>query len=76
MNNRFFVAVLALGIAVLGVAASPSHAVRASLLANGSFGNGTPTYSWENTVNMTSNTWWTDAYLYQAKDGSEYGVCV
>jgi len=77
MNNRFFVPVLALGIAALGAAASPSQAATASLQGEANIGNGgAPIFNWVNTVTMTDTSAWTDAFEYQSQDADTYGTVV
>ena len=67
MNNRLFVPVLALGIAALGAAASPSQASTAAL---GLYGyDGLPYWSDDVTMSSSSSLW-RDARVMEAQDGA------
>ena len=72
MNNKFFVTVLALGIAALGAAASPSQAATAQL----GFYIG-PTDSipeWLDTVTMTDTSLWDSTAELESHDGGSYTI--
>lgn len=69
MNNKFFVPVLALGIAALGAAASPSQAETAEL--NLFSYDGAPYWSDDVTMSSSSSLW-RDARVMEAQDGGKY----
>ncbi len=72
MNSKFFVPVLAFGIAALGAAASPSQAETNHLAFSDVMGNPN-IYSWVDSVSLTdSGSTWSDAEEYQAQDGGSF----
>ncbi len=72
MNNRFFVSVLALGIAALGAASSPSQAATATL---GFYEDSSNIPSWLDSVTTTDSTSsWDTATALEADDGGPYRV--
>lgn len=72
MNNRFFVPVLALGIAALGAAASPSQAATAALGMYSGPDSGSSVWDWSENVTMSgsSSSFWRDAKVMEAQDGA------
>lgn len=70
MNNRFFVPVLALGIAALGAAASPSQAATAALDLY--VYDGSPYWSDDVTMSGSTQSLWRDARVMEAQDGGTY----
>ena len=71
MNNRFFVPVLALGIAALGAAASPSQAATAEIgLYSGPDTGGL--WDWSDNVTMSgsSSSLWRDVRVMEDQDGA------
>jgi len=71
MNNKFFVPVLALGIAALGAASSPSQAATATL---GFYEDSSDVPSWLDTVTMTDASLWDTATAEEAQDGGSYQI--
>lgn len=72
MNNKFFVPVLALGIAAFGAAASPSQAETNSL-AFQTYMNNPNNNSWVDYVSLTdSGSTWSSGEEYQSQDGGSF----
>ena len=71
MNNKFFVPVLALGIAALGAAASPTQAATATL---GYYMDPTTGVipEWSDHVTMTDASLWDTAAVLESHDGGSY----
>ena len=73
MNNRFFVPVLALGIAALSAAASPSQAATTTLgIYNGPNPDSVPQWADFVTMSGSSSSYWRDAKVMEAQDGGTY----
>ena len=72
MNNKFFVPVLALGIAALGAAASPSQAATATLGFYSGPASGSSVWDWSDQVTLSGLSFWRDAQVMAAQDGGPY----
>ena len=71
MNNKFFVPVLALGIAALGAAASPSRAATATL---GLYSGPDGAFQWLDEVTLERGSTWNTATQEEAQDGGPYQI--